>query len=78
MFLYKWRAKLAKRGIFIKLSTDLIKALKADYNLTASGIQKHIPLILQVILLVVENEDHRTEIATRQNLVIVSGENVTP
>ncbi len=78
MFPYKWRAKLAKRGIFIKSSTDLIKALKADCDLTASGIQEYIPLILQVILLAVENEDRRTEIDTRQNLVIVSGENVTP
>ncbi len=71
MFPYKWRATLAKRGIFIKSSTDLIKALKADCDLTTSGIH-----ILQVILFAIENEDLRKKIATRQNLVIVSVENV--
>lgn len=75
MFLYKWRAKLTKRGIFIKSSTDLVKALKADCDLTASGIQEQIPLIFELILLAVENEDCQTEIATRQNLVFVGGEN---
>ncbi len=78
MFPYKWRAKLAKREIFIKSSTNLIKALRADCDLTALGIQEHILLIFQVILLAVENEDCWTEIAIRQNQVIVSGKNVIP
>lgn len=49
MFPYKWRIKLAKRGFFIKLSIDLVKALKADCDLTVSGIQEKISLILGVI-----------------------------
>ncbi len=57
MFLYKWRAKLAKRGFFIKLSIDLVKILKVECDLTTLGIQKKIPLILGVILSTVENED---------------------
>lgn len=65
MFPYKWWAKLVKYGIFIKLLIDFIKALKADCNLTALGIQEHILFILQIILLVVENKDYRTEIVTR-------------
>lgn len=77
MFSYKWRAKLAKHWIIIKFSTDLIKVLKTDCNLTALGIQKYIPLIFQVILLVVEDEDRRIEIVTCQNLVIVGSKNVT-
>lgn len=58
MFPYKWKTKLTKRGIFIKLSTDLVKALKADCNLTALGIQEKIFFILGAILLAVENEDY--------------------
>lgn len=77
MFSYKWRAKLTKRGIFIKLSTDLIKALKVDCDQMVSSIQEYISLILQVILFVVEDEDYWMEIATYQNLVIISSENVT-
>ena len=38
IFLFKWRAKLAKRMIFIKLATDLVKGLKADCDLLALGI----------------------------------------
>lgn len=57
IFSYKWRAKLAKRGFFIKLSINHIKALKTDCNLRASDIQEKIPLIFGVILLTVENED---------------------
>ena len=53
MFPYKWRAKLAKRVVFIKLATDLVKVLKADCDLVASGIQDEISLILEVILLAV-------------------------
>lgn len=77
MFPYKWRAKLAKCGIFIKSSTDLIKALKADCNLTTLGIQKYISLIFQVILLAIEDDDCRIEIATHQNSVIIGSENIT-
>lgn len=77
MFSYRWRAKLTKRKIFIKSSINLIKALKVDCNLTALSIKKHIPFILSVILLTIENEDCQTEIAIWQNLIIVSGKYVT-
>ncbi len=75
MFLYKWRAKLAKRIFFITLSIDLIKVLKTDCNLMALGIQKKILLILGVILLTIEKEDRQREIDIYQNLVSVGGEN---
>ncbi len=75
MFPYKWRAKLAKCRFFIKSSIDLVKALKADYDLTALGIQKKIPLILGMILSTVKNEDCQREIDIRQNLVSVGGKN---
>ncbi len=75
MFLYKWRTILAKRGFFIKSSIDLVKALKADYNLTALNIQEKIPLTLVVILSTIENEYHQREIDIYQNLVSVGGEN---
>ncbi len=48
-----------------------------DCNLTALSIKKHIPFILSVILLTIENEDCQTEIAIWQNLIIVSGKYVT-
>lgn len=64
------------RGGFIKSSTDLVKTLKADCELTAPGIQEQIPLIIEIILLAVENQDRQIEIAMRQNLVSVGGENV--
>ena len=57
MFPYKWRAKLAKRAVFIKSATDLVKVLKADCDLVTSGIQDEISLILEIILLAVENQD---------------------
>lgn len=75
MFPYKWRAKLAKRGIFIKLSTDLIKALKPDCNLMASGIQEKIFFILGIILSAVENENCQKKIDIHQNLDSIGGEN---
>ncbi len=55
MFPYKWRAKLIKRGFFIKSSIDFIKVLKANYDLTVLGIQEKILFILGMILLTVEN-----------------------
>ena len=58
IFSYKWRAKLAKRGFFIKSVIDLVKALKVDCNLTVLVIQEKIPFILGMILLTVENEDY--------------------
>jgi len=77
MFPYKWRAKLAKRGgVLLNRQRISLKRFKADCELTASGIQEQIPLILEVILLAVENEDRQIEIAMRQNLVSVGGENV--
>ncbi len=66
---------MAKRGFFIKSSIDLVKALKADCDLMALGIQEKIPLILGVILSTVENEDCQREIDIRQNPVSVGGEN---
>ncbi len=66
---------MAKRRFFIKLSIDLVKALKADCDLTASSIQEKIPLILEVILSTVENEDRQREIDIRQNPVSVGGKN---
>ena len=75
MFPYKWRATLTKRGFFIKLVIDFVKALKMDYNLTALSIQKKIFFILGVILLTVRNEDHQRKIDIHQNLVSVDGEN---
>ena len=78
MFPYKWRAKLAKRAIFIKLATDLVNVLKADCNLATSDIQDKISLILEVILLAVKNQDCQMEIAIFQNLVSAGAENVDP
>ena len=75
MFPYKWGTKLAKHGFLIKLAIDFVKALKADCDLTALGIQKKIFLILGVILLTVGNEDCQREIDICQNLVSVGGEN---
>lgn len=66
---------MAKCGFFIKSSIDPAKAFKADCNLTTSSIQEKIPLIFEVILLIVENEDRQKEIDIRQNLVSVGGEN---
>ena len=57
IFLYKWRAKLAKCAVFIKSATDFVKMLKADCNLAILGIQDKIFLILEVILLAIENQD---------------------
>ena len=75
IFSYKWRAKLAKRGFFIKLVIDFVKALKADYNLTALGIQEKILFILGMILSIVGNEDCQKKIDIRQNLVSIGGKN---
>ena len=38
IFLYHWRAKLAKCGFFIKLAIDFVKALRVDFDLTVSDI----------------------------------------
>lgn len=76
IFPYKWRAKLAKRAVFIKSATDLVNVLKADCDLATPGIQDEISLILEVILLAVENQDCQMEIAIRQNLVSAGAENV--
>ena len=57
IFPYKWRAKLTKCGFFIESAIDFVKALKADCDLTASGILEKILLVLGVILLTVRNED---------------------
>lgn len=75
MFSYKWKAKLAKRGFFIKLSLNFVKAFKADCDLTASNIQENISLILGVILLTFENESRQKEINIRQNLICIGIEN---
>lgn len=40
MFLYKWWVRLIKHGLLIKLSTNLVKMFKADYNLIVLAIQK--------------------------------------
>lgn len=66
---------MAKCKFFIKLIIDLIKVLKADYDLTTLGIQEKIPLILGVILLTVRNEDRQREINICQNLIFIGSEN---
>lgn len=76
MFLYKWRAKLAKRAVFIKSIIDLIKVLKADCDLAILGIQNKISLILEIILLAIENPDCQMKIAICQNLVSAGTKNV--
>ena len=73
MFPYKWRAKLVKRGFFIKLAIAFVKALKADCNLTVLDIQEKILLILGMILLTVENKDRQRKIDICQDLVSVDG-----
>lgn len=75
IFLYKWKAKLAKHRFYIKLLIDFIKALKVDYNLMTLSIEKKISLIFVVILLTVENENCQREINICQNLVSVGNEN---
>ena len=62
IFLYNWRAKLAKRRFIIKLSLDFVKVLKAGYNLMVLNIQEKTPYILEVILLIVANKDCRKKI----------------
>lgn len=76
MFPYKWRVKLAKRAVFIKLAMDLVNMLKADCNVIISGIQDEISLIFEVILLAIENQDCQIKIAICQNLVSAGAENV--
>lgn len=58
MILYKLKAKLAKRGFFMKLLLDSVKVLEVDYDLTTLTIQEKIFFILEVILLIVKNKDY--------------------
>ena len=76
IFSFKQKVKLSKRMVFIKLVTDIIKTLKTDCNLLASGIQNKIYFIFEVILLAVEDQDCEIEIAIYQDLVSIADRNV--
>lgn len=66
---------MTKCNFFIKLLIDIIKALKANCNLTILGIQEKIFFILEVILLIVENKNCQKEIDIYQNLVSINSKN---
>lgn len=57
IFLFEWRTKLAKYTVFIKLTIDIVKALKVNSDIWVLGIQDEISVIFKVIALVVENRD---------------------